>query len=354
MKNLFPSLFILITLLIFGCTDDDFIDPVEGFFAIANRTSGTVSIYNSKSLDKTAEIVLPDEDAAPTYVVHSEEKQLLYISDFNTQKVWVYNTPELEFVNSFPIEAGGFHMWGSDRTDQLWVNNIVSKTTSVINTNSGETLATLPLEVDGIEFEEDAAQHDVIISSNGRFAYVSVFSQTGANYVIQYNTSNFKVMNIEEVGGDPHLSANRRNLFILSQDDANIKEYRFANLKPTGKMASIPNAHGVTPRGNRSLFITNISGRQIATYDVESGTTTSTVDASASAGVSHNVAFGKKGRTLASTNSGGTTVDFFKANRDGELTLLQTDESGGNPFGLVYFEVETSDYDEDEDDDENF
>ena len=325
-----------------SCDEDDFPTIKEGFFAVANRVSGTVSIYSSATQTKVTDITLPDEDAAPTYVVYSNEKELLYVADFNNQKILAYDVEGFTIQDSYNVNEGAFHMWVNDKADQIWVNNIVSKTTSVISTNSGSLLATLPLAADGITFEDDAAQHDVVLQPNGKYAYVSIFSQLGQNYVIQYDTDDFTIENVEAVGGDPHLSVNKHNLYILSQDDANIKEYQFRQLTATGKMASIPNAHGVTANGNRSFFVTNISDREIAVYDVPQARVKGGISAAATAGSAHNVAFSSLDNVLALTISGGTTVEFFAVDKSGsDLSPLTVDESGQNPFGIGYFEVKS-------------
>ncbi len=306
------------------------------YFAVANRGDGTVSIYNADTQVKETTITMPDENSAPTYVVYSRYRDLLYVADFNNQKVVVFETENFSKVNEFPTGNGSFHMWLNDYANQLWVNNIVDKTTSVINLNNGNTLATLSLP-NNLNLASDTAQHDVIISPYGYFAYVSVFSQTGQNYVLQYSTYNFNLMKSIEVGGDPHLTATNRRLYILSQDDSSITEYHFHNLNSTGRSGTMQNVHGVTPGKNRNLFVTDISGRKVGSYKINTQVTSSITNAGSSSGVAHNLAYNPDKKILALTLSGSNTVDFFRANGK-KIKYLSTDESGANPFGIVYID----------------
>lgn len=332
---------VLLFIFLVSCNDDDRSPKNEkDFFAVANRSSGTVSIIDASTQTLETLIELPVADAAPTYVVHSDKHNLLYISDYATSKVWVYDDESFEYVEDYPIESGGFHMWVNDRVDQLWVNNIISKTTTVIDTNNGEVLQTIPLGVTGIELPVDAAQHDVFIAPNGAFAYVSIISLTGQNYVLQYNTQNFELMNIVTTGLDSHLSGNVRNLFILSQADSTIREHRYQNLEATGKELEIANAHGVTPSGNNGFFVTNFSGREVISYNSANNSIINSSPTIATAGVAHNLAYGYDSEVLALTISGGNTVEFFSVSENSELASMSSLTTGSNPFGITYFKSE--------------
>ncbi|MDY7395641.1 WD40 repeat domain-containing protein [Aureibaculum sp. 2210JD6-5] len=304
------------------------------YFAVANRGDGTVTIYDADTQEQYTKITLEDENAAPTYVVYSTKQDRLYVADFNNSKINVYNTSDFSKVGEYPAGNGAFHMWLNNFSNQLWVNNIVDKTTSVISLRNGRTLATLSLP-DNINFAEDAAQHDVTISPNGAFAYVSVFSQTGTNYVLHYNTHSLKLMNYIEVGGDPHLVSSHRFLYVLSQDDSSIKEYKYANLRSTNRTGSLANVHGVTLGKDNNLFLTNIADKKVASYNLRSQDVTSVADAPVTDGVAHNISYNFDKEILALTRSGGSTVDFFKV-VEGNIEYLSSDVSGANPFGIFY------------------
>lgn len=325
-----------------SCSDDentgDLPPPVAktDYFAVANRASGTVVIYNADTQVVAETITLEGDNASPTYVAYSKKRDLLYVADFANEEVSLYNAATFAKTGTFSTQMGSFHMWLNDTTDQLWVNNISAKTTSVLNLNDGSSLATLALPM-GITLTEDAAQHDVIISPDGRFAYVSIFSQTGTNYVLQYNAASFELMNSVTVGGDPHLIVTDRFLYILSQDDSTISEYNFSDLSPTENIGSLMNVHGVTNGTENELFLTNISDRKVAQYNPMTQTSSFITDAGSTEGVAHNVAYNPDASVLALTLSGSNTVDFFTITPTG-ITFLSTVTSGDNPFGIVYMD----------------
>ncbi|MBX2844617.1 MAG: hypothetical protein KTR13_00270, partial [Saprospiraceae bacterium] len=60
MKPTFPFLLLLVVGCLFSCSDDDEFNDSQGFFAIANRVDGTVSIYSASTQQKIQDIVLPD------------------------------------------------------------------------------------------------------------------------------------------------------------------------------------------------------------------------------------------------------------------------------------------------------
>ncbi len=330
----------LFSLSIVACdNDDDCCSPPpveeEGYFAVANRGSGTVTIFDAETQSLSQTITLPD-GAVPTYVVQSPKLNTLFVSDLDAMKVWVYDSEDFSYKTAYDIQDGGFHMWNHDDIGQVWVTNIRSKTTSVLNNATGATLATLSLPSDKVTFAADATVHDVFIAPNGQYAFVSVLSG-GQNYVLQYRTDTFEFVKAQEVGFDPHISGSESNLFVLSEGEGNIVEYTYDTFEPTGEMQLIPNAHGVTYAGEDQFYVTNFSGRKVVSYNSSNNQIVSEADASADAGVAHNLAYATTNGVVALTISGGQTVEFFSTNENGDLTNLSSIASGMNPFGIWYF-----------------
>lgn len=327
-------------LMISSCkNDDNNTDPPPestDYFAVANRNEGTVTIYDADTQGLVTTITISDANAAPTYVVFSRERDRLYVADFNNEKVSFYNTINFTKEGEYATGMGSFHMWLNDAVDQLWVNNITDKTTTVIDLNIGIIIATIDLPT-SIEINTDTAQHDVTISPDGEFAYISVFSQLGLNYVLQYGTNSLSLIDSEVVGGDPHLLAGPVNLFVLSQDDSNIREFNYSDLTYTGNVGIFANAHGVTLGGSDNIFVSNISDRKVASYDIATQTILNITDAGSTAGAAHNLAYNPDNGILALTLSGSNTVDFFKVDSTG-ITFLSSVVSGDNPFGIVYID----------------
>lgn len=154
-------LFFALILAFSSCIDPDIFGNGDGkdktdYFAVANRGDGTVTIYNADTQNRFKTIDLSMDNAAPTYVVYSKERDLLYVADFNNMAITVHETVNFDEIGKIDVGNGAFHMWLNDRTDQLWVNNIVDKTTSVVDLNTETEVATLDLPSE-IDFAGDAA-----------------------------------------------------------------------------------------------------------------------------------------------------------------------------------------------------
>lgn len=336
MKKLILTL--CLTSLLFGCnSDDDSKSAIKpDYFAVANRGSGTVTIYNQDATQLVKTLTLSDENAAPTYVVYSKKRDLLYVADFNNSKIVMYNLEDFTEHGSINTNKGSFHMWLNDNTNQLWVNNIQAKTTSVIHLGTNKVLNTLPLPND-LDTATDAAQHDAIISPDGKYAFISIFSKTGKNYVVQYNAATQTKLKSMKVAGDPHLSIANNKLYILTQEDGNIKEVNIDSFNPTSKEGKVTNAHGVAVGKNNTLYVTNIAERIVHEYNTTETKSTKNHATTATTGVAHNLAYNPYNHILGLTISGGKNVEFFTANAN-TLATLKTFESGENPFGIVYIE----------------
>jgi len=145
------------------------------FFLVANRGSGTVSVFNAKNTKFITEITLPNQGAQPTYLAHSRRNNSVYVGDFANRKVVYYDANSFELQGEIEIEEGAFHMWINENVNQLWINNIISKSTSVIDLKSNTVLKNIQLPIDEIpELTENAEQHDVVISPSGYAAYVTL------------------------------------------------------------------------------------------------------------------------------------------------------------------------------------
>ena len=101
-----------------------------------------------------------------------------------------------------PAGAGVFHMWANTPSKQLWVNNDIENTSTVIDLQSLETIATVPTPDDLVA--AGGKPHDVIFAPSGRLAYITVLGVEGDNdYVVQYDTRTFEEIGRAAVGKDP-------------------------------------------------------------------------------------------------------------------------------------------------------
>ena len=151
-------------------------------------------------------------------------------------------------------------MW-SDRLDrQLWVNNDIDNSITVINPRSLSVITTVNLPVDLVA--AGYKPHDVVLGPLGRRAYVTLVGPGAADYVVQYDTRHFVELNRAAVGKDPHVSLTFRNsfLYVPAQNSNVVTVLNRFTLEPIVEL-DVPGAHGaaMAPNG-RFFYTTNLPG----------------------------------------------------------------------------------------------
>ncbi|MFK7770693.1 MAG: T9SS type A sorting domain-containing protein [Saprospiraceae bacterium] len=313
---------------------------------VANRASGTISVIDGDAGILLENYEMPD-DGQPMYVVHNSKNNTVLVGDYNG-KVVAFDGKDFSVKGIATAGAGVFHMWLSPNGNQLWVNNELDKTVSVINPNNMETIITfdIPSDIANAGFKP----HDVIVSPDNSSAFVTMINgNEPINYVVKYDASSFSEIQRAEVGGDPHVSLTSSNdlLYVASQASGSLQILNRADLSSVAEIA-VPNAHGLGMNSEGTyLYISNISdGGVDATYTLDLATNTlvgSPVDAPYAA--PHNYSVGSDDSKLYLTHSGGSSDKLSIYDLSpiptlvGELTLEL------NPFGLVaYHFAETSVY----------
>jgi len=331
--------FFLLLLTVFASCkkDDDSTDPVileEEFFLVANRGSSSVTVFDAGSLEMKQDIILPSSGADPTYLAFSKERGLFYVGDFANQELLAYDAKDFTLKHTIGIQEGAFHMWSNDMVDQLWVNNIVSKTTSVIDLTTHSVVKTLGLPVNDIQMSQDAGQHDVILSSNGNYAYITILDGSDISYVVQYRTDDFSYIRHQTIGGDAHLMIDGDKLFAASQNGNEISVFSQSDLSPVENI-SIAGPHGVAV--NQNYFFTaalpekSLGVISLTNYQVVNNVATNFDNP-------HNLVTNEAGNKLFLSHSGATAtkVVFYEISGS-NLTKLAVHDSGTNPFGVLYY-----------------
>ncbi|WP_103069698.1 YncE family protein [Aquimarina sediminis] len=307
----------------------------QEYFLVANRGASTISVFNAKTTDYITDIALPDLGAQPTYLAHSKRNNAIYVGDFANKKIVYYDARSFALKGEIAIEEGAFHLWINNRVNQLWVNNIVSKATSVIDLNSNTVIKTLPLPKDEIpELTENAVQHDVTISPSGYAAYVTILDGP-KSYVVMYATHNQKYIKHEVVGGDAHLLPVGTKLYVPAQEENKITVFSRFNLEKLGEIP-FSSTHGVA-HSRRFVFTTGIADNKVGVIDRYTNTIVSEINTNYN--VPHNLATNRKGNILFLSHSGGsaTQVVFYKVKRNGTLQKISEYDSGLNPFGVLRY-----------------
>lgn len=319
---------------------------VQGKVVVANRGSGDISVINAPSENLIMNVGLPqhagDAFPEPMYVAYSRPDDRVFVGDRANDRVVVFDAADFSIIGTVATGQGVFHMWIDQVGKQLWVNNDIDNTTTVIDPHSLEVLANVPTPADLVA--QGGKPHDVIVDHNSKFAYISVLGLSGENdYVVQFSTDTFEEINRAAVGQDPHLSLTRSNayLYVPTQNSNAVYVLDRFTLAQVDVLA-VPGAHGAGMTFNgKHFYTTNLSGGGTdALYTIDTQTNSVIGDAVDSKyPVPHNIALTQSPGKLFLTHSGGTSnkVTFYDVSYQdpipepaGEVTV------GLNPFGLAY------------------
>jgi DNA-binding beta-propeller fold protein YncE len=314
----------------------------QGKIVVANRASASLSVIDVRT-DSVTNIDLPpgDNPTQPMYVVHSAKAGRVFVGDRGNNRVVVLDDEDFSIETTVPTGNGVFHMWADPADNQLWVNNDIDNTITVIDPVSLHTLATVPLPSDLVAL--GGKPHDVILDPSGRAAYVTMVGFAAANdYVIKFSTDSFTEIARAEVGKDPHVSLTRRNklLYVPCQNSNRVYILNRKNLVLV-KTLDVAAAHGAgMPRNGKTFYTTNISGggsNGIYAIDTRSNRVLAAVDTPLP--VAHNIALTLRGHKLYVTHSGASSdqVSVYRINHKTRLPVLSSSVTVGfNPFGLAF------------------
>ena len=323
-----------ITVLLFaisGCNSNQPAVSLERITVTADRASSSLSFIDATSNQVIETLVIPN--AEPMYVVYVEENDMIYVGDRAQNLVHMIDAGTRNVVGSIAVGNGVFHMWADEQGDQLWVNNDIDQTTSVIDLGSHTVVATIPIS---------AKPHDVFVRANNSKAYVSVFSGDPSipDSIFVYSTSNFQRLHATAVGKDPHLfHLKKRNRLFVPCQSGEVYVLNGSNLNLVNTV-SAPGAHGIFSASTDDVvYVTNISGAQLYSMD----------DADASIigsptgtpiNIPHNVTVGNSGTSLYVSHSGATAsqVTVYDLDQSGGIAYNTTVTVGTNPFGITYYQ----------------
>jgi len=311
---------------------------VQNRAVIANRASGTISVIDGDSGTLIESYDMPN-DGQPMYVVHNALNNTVLVGDYNGQIV-AFDGSSFDVVGSVAAGSGVFHMWMSPDYQQLWVNNELAKTISVVNPTTLEDITTFDIPADLLD--AGFKPHDVIVDPDNSAAYVTFLgSDANIDYVVKYDATTFEEITRAEVGADPHVSLTTANdlLYVASQGADLLQILNRSDLS-TVSTIDVPNAHGLGMNAaGTHLYIGNISeGGTNATYTLDVMTNTLVdmpVDAPFAA--PHNYAVGSNDGKLYVTHSGMTAFQVSIYDLSPTPTLVGTLNTGMNPFGLAAY-----------------
>jgi DNA-binding beta-propeller fold protein YncE len=318
---------------------------------IANRASGTISVIDV-ALDRvigTYALPAGSKMPEPMYVVYSGNR--VFVGDRANNQVAVFNPRTFAVETTVPAGAGIWHMWADPFDRQLWVNNDIDKTCTVIDPRTLQVLATVPTPADLAA--AGGKPHDVILDPvAGQFAYVTLVGFAGAaDYVVKYSAQTFTEVDRAPVGKDPHISATSQNnlLYVPCQNSNVVMVLNRDTLDPVTTIP-IPGAHGAGMAFDGSVFYTTnfTGGGSDGLWAINTATNTVAGEAvDTPFAVPHNIALtpdrgvffpqGRGGRKLYLTHSGATASQVTVYKLKGGLPVFhKTVTVGFNPFGLAF------------------
>ena len=278
-----------------------------------------------------------DNPAEPMYVSYSHFGDRVFVGDRANKQVVVFDADDFSVETTIPAGEGVFHMWADSRGQQLWVNNDIDNTATVIDTHTLEVIATVPMPADLVAM--GGKPHDVILDRAGRFAYVTMLGAS-PGYVVQFDRNGFMETARAPVGGDPHLSFSRQQdqLLVASQDASQVHVLDPITLDEL-TVIGVPGVHGAwTSKNGKFFFTTNLPGGGTdGLFVIDTRMQTVIDSVNTPFGVPHNIVATRNKIYL--THSGGTSdkVTVWTIGKKVPSPAYLGDVTVGlNPFGLTF------------------
>lgn len=313
----------------------------KGKVVVANRGSGTISVIDARSDALIGTVNLPpgDNSPEPMYVTFSKGSGYVFVGDRANDRVVVFDKDDFSVVDTIPAGAGVFHMWSDSRDRQLWVNNDMDNTATVIDPVTLEVITTVEMPADLVE--DGFIPHDVILEPKGRFAYVTMLGGGGPNdYLIQFNTETFEEINRAPVGKDPHVSLTKRNdlIYVPAQNSDIVSVFNRDTLELVTELA-IPGAHGagMTPNG-KVFYTSNLPGGGTdGLFAIDTNTNAILGSSDTPYPVPHNIVVTKNDKLFLTHSGASDKVTIYAVSTDEPIPALIGEVTVGlNPFGLAY------------------
>ncbi len=311
----------------------------QGTIVVANRASGDLSLIDVAT-DAETRLALPaaENPSEPMYVVAVRAR--VFVGDRANDRVVAFDRRTWEPIGEAPTGEGVFHMWADPTGRQLWVNNDVDNTMTVIDPRTLRVRATVDLPADLVA--AGGKPHDVILDR--RSAFVTVVGLPGDNdAIVRFGLGAFRELARADVGKDPHvtLDPSSRRIYVASQDADEVVVLAKSDLREV-RQIDIPAAHGIDiTRNGRVVYTTNITGGGTdAIYAINTRTNQvigEPVDADFA--VPHNLVLDGRNRKLYLTHSGATAdkVSVYTVSGNDPTPVLIGDVTVGlNPFGLEF------------------
>ena len=313
----------------------------SGEVVVADRASGTISVVDADSDQLIATYALPtgDKTPEPMYVSYVKSSNSVFVGDRANDRVVVFDATDYSVKTTIPAGSGVFHQWADPRGRQLWVNNDIDNTATVIDPEALTVLGTANMPADLVA--AGYKPHDVVLDPQGRFAYVTLVGGETNDWLVQFETSALTEVNRAAVGLDPHVSLTQRNklIYVPAQNSDAVTVLARDTLSLVAEVV-VPGAHGaaMTPNG-KVFYTTNLPGGGTdGLFAIDTKTNTVIGSADTPFPVPHNLVVAKNDK-LFLTHSGGMSdkVSIYDVTTPSPVPVLRgTVTVGLNPFGIAY------------------
>ncbi len=346
MKVFIKSLLFLVLILAISCSKEtNTTNPdlkssgkknLKERVVVANRASGDISVVDATTNTVLGSYAMPD-NGEPMYVVHIPQAKAVFVGDRANDRVVAFDEDNFSVIGTVPAGAGVFHMWGSSNGRQLWVNNDIDNSTTIINPASMKVKGTAQTPADLVAM--GGKPHDVFVDPNKKYAYVSVLGVAGSNdYIVKYNTNKYQEVDRVAVGKDPHLFADDVNnlLYVPCQNSDSIYVINRTTMDIEATLY-LEGAHGIfMPGSGNYVYVADIVNSRIATFETSNNTMVG-APVVAPFPTAHNLTVNRAEDKLFVTHSGGTADKLSIYSLGPAPSLVTSLTVGTNPFGLVYY-----------------
>ena len=326
-----------------GADADDADGPGRrGNIVVANRGSGSISIIDVSTDQVVGTYALPagPNPPEPMYVFYTPTRDRVFVGDRRNNRVVVFDAEDYTVEATVPAGAGMWHMWGSQQNKQLWVNNDIDKTITVIDMKRLTVITTIPTPADLVA--AGGRPHDVILEPNAPFAYITMIGLAGSSdFVVKYSTKTFTEVGRAAVGKDAHVSLAQQDdqLYVPCQVTNEVVVLDRDTMTPITTVP-LPGAHGagMTPNGRR-FYTTNFPGggaNGLWVINTDDNTVLGSTNTPYSG--PHNIELTPNGRKLYLTHSGANNkvTIYAISNRNPVPVLTGEVTVGTNPFGIEF------------------
>ena len=307
----------------------------QGTIIVANRADGTLTILDANDGEELEVVELPyneDFQDRPDPVDVVSVNGLYYVGDRANNRVLVFDGVSNELVQIVPAGAGIWEMAVDNRGTQLWVNNQLDNTSTIIDLSSFVPIRTIEAPA-GVG---NGVVHDVVLSPSGDEGFVTYVGDGGAVVKWSSGAGTQLAINTANVGDNLRatLSFRFNCLYVPSTDSNTVHVLFTGDLFQEQTIAIADPFDAVPTRDGSYVYITSTTNDAIYTLDIANNVLLDTVVTTPVVNptkltVSANRLF------VAHSDADMVTVYSFSSSSPIPI-LIDAIDVGDNPYGIAH------------------